>query len=251
MQLVQVISAFPIFSRDGAQLAIRSRREYSDVNRETLCLYDANSGKLLKQIFGSLPQLSSDGTQIVCIIKSRVIAQDTKAGEQLSGPLLEGYTKVHMHKDFPYLQGGFSSDCTHVALITNGLNICIWDARNGRRVLGPVKWHTSVVNSVAFSPDGTRVVSGSDDCTIRVTDVQAIPDLDPGSSPDDFGEWFLREDGWVVNESSKLLVWMPPNLRTSLMFPRTKLLISRWGYLRLNFESAHIGTSWAKCYQPI
>jgi len=31
--------------------------------------------------------------------------------------------------------------------------------------------HTDSVNSVAFSPDGTRIVSGSDDKTIRVGDV--------------------------------------------------------------------------------
>ena len=33
--------------------------------------------------------------------------------------------------------------------------------------------HSSVISSVAFSPDGTKIVSGSDDGTIKVWDSSA------------------------------------------------------------------------------
>ena len=33
--------------------------------------------------------------------------------------------------------------------------------------------HSNVITSVAFSPDGTKIVSGSDDKTIKVWDVGA------------------------------------------------------------------------------
>lgn len=36
----------------------------------------------------------------------------------------------------------------------------------------PLRCHTDDVNSVAYSPDGKRIVSGSDDTTVRVWDVE-------------------------------------------------------------------------------
>ena len=40
----------------------------------------------------------------------------------------------------------------------------------GETAAGPFTGHTDPVNSVAFSPDGQHIVSGSDDVTIRVWD---------------------------------------------------------------------------------
>src|ERR1700727_2866570 len=38
----------------------------------------------------------------------------------------------------------------------------------GQNVLGPLIGHTSAVNSLAISPDGQRILSGSNDSTIRI-----------------------------------------------------------------------------------
>jgi WD40 repeat protein len=48
----------------------------------------------------------------------------------------------------------------------------VWDAMTGEPVADPFTGHTNWVLSVAFSPDGQHVVSGSRDDTIRVWDAK-------------------------------------------------------------------------------
>ena len=45
----------------------------------------------------------------------------------------------------------------------------VWDAASGQETL-TLKGHTGAVRSVAFSPDGKRIASGSDDGTLKVWD---------------------------------------------------------------------------------
>ena len=45
--------------------------------------------------------------------------------------------------------------------------VCLWDADTGK-CLRVLKGHTFVVTSAAFSSDGTRILSGSPDGTVRL-----------------------------------------------------------------------------------
>ncbi|MEH2253210.1 WD40 repeat domain-containing protein [Nostoc sp.] len=56
--------------------------------------------------------------------------------------------------------------------------IHLWDV-NGQPIGQPFVRHDSEVNSVAFSPDGERIVSGSDDKTVRLWDVNVSPLVNP------------------------------------------------------------------------
>jgi WD40 repeat protein len=49
----------------------------------------------------------------------------------------------------------------------------LWDAQTGQQTL-TLQGHTSFVRSVAFSSDGQRIVSGSEDATLKVWDARPI-----------------------------------------------------------------------------
>ena len=50
--------------------------------------------------------------------------------------------------------------------------ICIWDADTLLPIGEPLRGHSSIVNSIAFSPDGRHIISGSFDHTVRIWDLE-------------------------------------------------------------------------------
>jgi WD40 repeat protein len=48
----------------------------------------------------------------------------------------------------------------------------VWNVETGAAVGEPLIGHTHLISSIAFSPDGTQIVSGSWDKTIRVWNVE-------------------------------------------------------------------------------
>jgi WD40 repeat protein len=73
------------------------------------------------------------------------------------------------------LKGGGHTDFSPVTmqLVTvDGLEARVWDVKNGR-LLATLEGHRDVVNEVAFSPDGKKIVTVSDDETARVWDAMS------------------------------------------------------------------------------
>lgn len=84
---------------------------------------------------------------------------DREAGN--SGPL-DGVTSVALSPNGGHLLASGSLDKI----------VCVWDTETGQ-LLDRFECHSDSVYSVAFSPDGKQLVSGSFDCTIMLWDVGA------------------------------------------------------------------------------
>jgi WD40 repeat protein len=103
-----------------------------------------------------------------------------------------------------YVRMGLSSGSeiwTHVERV--GTTLQLWDGVTGAPVVDALTGHSHWVESVAFSPDGTRIVSGSDDETLRLWDgVTGAPRRALGSHSDSIARVAFSSDGTSVRSES-------------------------------------------------
>ena len=153
--------------------------------------------------------------------------------------------------------------------------ILIWDAET-RNIYRVIEEHSDVVTSLAFSPDGKTFLSGSNDQTIRVWDVESGESIcDPfvgdsgfvriveyfpdgnrfasGSSdgtiriwsiPKEDIEWNMRKDGWIIGKNNELLIWIPNELRHTVIMSTCSLTINCPFETKLDFSGHFEGRSW-------
>ncbi|KAF8598155.1 WD40 repeat-like protein, partial [Ceratobasidium sp. AG-I] len=200
---------------------------------------------------------------------------DAHTGQRVGKPL-EGHTSS-------VASVAYSHDSTRIVSGSGDNTIRIWDAHTGQMVGKPLEGHTRLVNSVAYSHDGTCIVSGSYDKTIRIWDARTgkmadgTPDVysaptqamrqipDPTQPASDtrlafnptspnhsttnlHTDWTLDGDGWALAGHSRLLIWVPPDVRSFLQSPATLVVISTSAWLALDFRRAKIGEDWRRCY---
>lgn len=112
--------------------------------------------------------LSPDGSQLLSTIARGCYVWDATSGELvIQGPkgVIQGPKGVVMAVFAPGSQ--LAASC-----LFSG-SIVLWDTFSGKIIGHPLEPHQGAIYAVAFSPDGTRLISGGQSCAIIMWDVQS------------------------------------------------------------------------------
>ncbi|CAE6449567.1 unnamed protein product [Rhizoctonia solani] len=181
---------------------------------------------------------SPDGTRIISASKANTMcAWDAQNGHLLVGPFGE--------QDRSPTTIAFSTDGTRIVSGFLDGTIFIWEAQTGDVIVGPIEGHREPVTMVNFLSDNSQVISHSRDGALRIHDVRKVQPFHLNG----IGRR-MSEDGWVTDDQSNLLCWVPHDLHANLMWQRTTGLISAVGDVRLQFNEACIRKAWTESYAP-
>jgi len=98
---------------------------------------------------------------------------------------------------------------------------------------------------VAFSPDGHHIVSGSNDRTVRVSNV-TVGKTESTNDVDFTDDFIVDDEGWICGSKGELLMWIPSVHREYLQGPSTIWIFGKCG-TSLNLSSFVHGRRWATC----
>ncbi|KAF5334355.1 hypothetical protein D9758_017487 [Tetrapyrgos nigripes] len=195
---------------------------------QTVRIWDTETGKQVGEpLQGHTDYVRSvayspDGRHVVSGSSDQTVRiWDTETGKQVGEPL-QGHT------DYVW-SVAYSPDGKHVVSGSSDQTVRIWDIETGKQVGEPLQGHTGYVQSVAYSPDGKHVVSGSSERTVGMWNTQVLHDQaftsyahSPPNEPCN-----IDSQGWLhtLQSDSKLILWLPPNVRGGFADSRQVLTI--------------------------
>ncbi|KAL0959201.1 hypothetical protein HGRIS_014480 [Hohenbuehelia grisea] len=188
-----------VFSMDGAQIAV-GLREYAHYG--SIAVFEVKTGRRMAELavhdfqvtshmllasyrarcgrregwngdghnleFSSV-SISSDGQRIAAAsndARIRIWDVTTSSVVCVMHGSDEPITCLTFSPDGVYIASG--SDASDAVSFRSAGTIRIWNASTGQQVGKPVQGHESYVHSIVFSPDGSRLASGSGDGTVRI-----------------------------------------------------------------------------------
>ncbi|CUA70602.1 Lissencephaly-1 homolog [Drosophila mojavensis] [Rhizoctonia solani] len=202
------------------------------------------------------PRMQSSETHSLTFTTDHCIEVRSKTdGSLVAGPL-RGHTNE-------IILSAFSADRRYLVTSSDDCTICMWDLNKAELVGVPFRGHGSRVTSVALFPDASRVVSCNYyDETIRIWNMHCA--MIPASAPPNSSAqpslnrsldpilegWEIRWDGWVINSSSAMLFWIPPDLASIYAWPspNAEFIITPKGILQIAQKELYLGDQWSRCY---
>ncbi|KAF9056726.1 WD40-repeat-containing domain protein [Rhodocollybia butyracea] len=219
---------------------------------------------------------SSDGGKISSASKNTARVSDAQTGALVEGPF-------KFQVPDPTYRVIFSPDGQLIGASGKDSVVRFFNLRSSD--LTQLEGHTDAVRALGFTLDGKWIVSGSDDTTVRVWDLEtrslaAGPfeghqhivysvDFSPDrrrvvsgsydssirvfeTTPDDILMNALRggslgKDGWLLNSMAQPILWVPPWLHRGLYFPQNSVVIHKDGTTKLDFTHFVEGTAWKEC----
>ncbi|KAG8724875.1 hypothetical protein FRC09_012786 [Ceratobasidium sp. 395] len=189
---------------------------------------------------------SPDGAYIVSgSADTTVQIWDARTGKSLGSPI-EGHTgSVNAV--------AFSPDGASIVSCSSDKTVRIWDAHVCCALARLAQDRTDFADGVDYlSKDAAPVANVLENPT--QVNFSTIGELASSSNRSELqlaNSWTLREDGWVVGRGLEQLIWVPPELRNTLLRFGNRLMISADGSWELDVSKAKFGTEWTQCYQPL
>ena len=137
----------------------------SGSNEGSICLWNALTGEFVKKI---KPSCRVDSLSF-SPFNEQLIAFGSWGGTVKLWDVTNDVTVTIGNHESSITSIAFSpSNEKHVASGSADATICIWDIERRQLAIGPLTGHDDWVRAIAYSSDGTRLVSSSDDKTIRM-----------------------------------------------------------------------------------
>ena len=141
---------------------------------KTIRIWDANTGQETSVHHTENKVLSvgysPDGFMIVGVEERNreVQIRDVQSGKELlvlRATKDDSINSVSFSPKGDYIVGG--TGCFEQFILESDCAVVIWEAKSGRQH-AVLRGHTNQVRCVSYSPDEGRIVSGSDDMTVRI-----------------------------------------------------------------------------------